>query len=139
MNLGITTEQYFKDYPEKYPEEFTEEIQKNGQEVVEKVSELLDIWGGYTEVSSGWRPAAHNATVHGAAKKSNHILAKAVDLMDKSGDLDKWCLANLKVLEDIGLWMEHPDDTQTDLARFGHGWCHLQIVPPKSGRRVFRK
>jgi hypothetical protein len=38
-------------------------------------------------------------------------------------------MANLAVLEELQLWLEHPDATP--------GWCHLQILPPRSGRRVF--
>lgn len=127
--MGITIKQYFMGRDEKYPEELTEEIKKNVEETVEKVSELIDIWGGYTEVTSGWRPAAVNAKA-GGAKKSNHMIGKACDLKDQAGRLDDWCLANLKVLEDIGLWLEDPASTP--------GWCHLQTVPPKSGRRVFK-
>jgi len=81
-------------------------------------------------VSSGYRPEAINAAVKGAAKRSNHIACLAVDLHDPDGALDTWCLENQKALELCGLWLEHPDSTPN--------WCHLQCVPPKSGRRVFR-
>jgi hypothetical protein len=43
--------------------------------------------------------------------------------------LDDWCLEHPEVLQEIGLWQEHPAATK--------GWCHLQIVPPRSGKRVF--
>jgi len=39
-------------------------------------------------------------------------------------------LANTDKLEAIGLWLEHPESTPR--------WCHVQIVPPASGKRVFR-
>lgn len=120
-----------------YPDLVTEELKENVKDLVEKVQKLLELWGGTTQVSSGWRPPAINAVTPGAAKKSKHMTGQAVDLMDRSGRLDAWCLANLKVLEDLGLWLEHPDATQTNMERFGHGWCHLQTVPPKSGKRVF--
>ena len=32
-------------------------------------------------------------------------------------------------LASLGLWMEHPLATK--------GWCHLQVVSPRSGMRVF--
>lgn len=112
-----------------HPEEYTEEVKKNLLDTLEKVNELLGIWGGYAQVTSGWRPAAINQKA-GGAKKSNHMLGKACDLQDKAGNLDKWCMANLKVLEDIGLWLEDPEATP--------GWTHIQTVSPKSGRRVFK-
>lgn len=79
---------------------------------------------------SGWRPPAVNAATRNAAPKSNHLKGKACDLYDPKGLLDAWCMAHLDVLEGIGLWLEHPDSTA--------GWSHVQTVPPRSGRRVFR-
>lgn len=79
-------------------------------------------------VTSGYRPPAINAAA-GGAKKSNHMACLACDFEDKDGELDKWCLANLSVLEECGLYLESPDHTP--------GWTHLQAVPPKSGNRVF--
>lgn len=63
------------------------------------------------------------------APKSTHKEGKGGDLYDPIKQFAAWCMANIKLLEDAGLWMEHPDATP--------GWCHLQNVPPKSGRRVF--
>lgn len=81
-------------------------------------------------LTSGWRPPAVNASTPRAAVRSKHILGLAVDLYDPDGDLDEWCLASATtVLTKLGLWMEHPAATK--------GWCHLQIVPPGSKRRVF--
>jgi hypothetical protein len=33
------------------------------------------------------------------------------------------------VLRDLALWLEHPASTK--------GWAHVQLRPPRSGRRVF--
>ena len=83
-----------------------------------------------TIVSSGWRPPAVNSVVPGAALRSKHLSCQAVDLFDPDGDLDDWCLINADtVLRDLGLWLEHPAATK--------GWCHVQTMPPRSGRRVF--
>ena len=57
------------------------------------------------------------------------MLCKACDLEDVDGKLDKWCMDNLHILAEIGLWLEHPSATKT--------WCHIQTVPPKSGKRVY--
>jgi uncharacterized protein YcbK (DUF882 family) len=80
-------------------------------------------------VSSGWRPPSLNAKTAGAAPNSKHMTCQALDVYDPDGDLDEWCMENLAKLEEAGLWLEHPSATK--------GWCHLQIVPPRSGKRVF--
>lgn len=84
-------------------------------------------------VSSGWRPPAINAGTAGAAVNSRHLTGQAIDVYDPDGDLDEWCLAQADLadgaLARLGLWLEHPAATK--------GWCHLQTVPPRSGRRVF--
>ena len=64
------------------------------------------------------------------APRSNHKQGLAVDIYDPDNKIDEWCLANLSVLAEFGVWLEHPDATK--------GWCHLQVVPPRSGNRVFR-
>jgi hypothetical protein len=61
-----------------------------------------------------------------------HCLGQAIDINDSDGALDMFCMANSEdggLLEQIGLWLEHPDSTTS--------WCHVQIVPPGSGKRVF--
>lgn len=107
----------------------TFELLENAIDTVEKVNKLLDAFGSQRNVTSGYRPASVNAAIPNAAKKSNHMLCKACDLEDVDGKLDKWCMDNLHVLTEIGLWLEHPSATKT--------WCHIQTVPPNSGKRVF--
>lgn len=63
------------------------------------------------------------------AKKSNHKEGRAVDLFDPLGHIDAWCMANLDVLAECGIWIEHPEKTD--------GWSHWQDLPPRSGNRVF--
>lgn len=81
-------------------------------------------------VNSGWRPPDINGATPGAALHSLHMQCLAVDLFDPDGDLDDWLLANNDtVLRDLALWLEHPAATK--------GWAHVQLRPPRSGRRVF--
>ena len=80
-------------------------------------------------VNSGWRPLAINQGTANAAPRSKHIQCLACDLHDPEGDIDEWCMANQDKLAEIGLWLEHPSATK--------GWCHVQIVAPRSGSRVF--
>ena len=130
----ITLSDFWMGRDATYANELTDEIMANAYETVESVNKLLSEYERETgkvvnKVTSGWRPPAVNRRVKGAATGSNHQKALAVDLSDPNGDLDKWCLKNLSVLHDCGLWLEHPGWTD--------GWCHLQIVAPRSGARVF--
>lgn len=125
----IDLNQYLMNRQEKYASDYTAEIQTNAANTVAKVNELLQVSGFSRRVTSGWRPAALNATVPGAAKKSNHIMALACDLEDKDGALDAWCETNLDKLEQVGIWLESPKSTI--------GWSHWQIVAPHSGNRIF--
>jgi hypothetical protein len=80
-------------------------------------------------VSSGWRPPAINAATPNAAVNSRHMTGQAIDIYDPDGTLDEWLLMWPHVLEDLGLWAEHPACTK--------GWCHVQTIPPRSGNRFF--
>ena len=61
------------------------------------------------------------------AANSPHKLACAVDVYDPENELDDMITDEL--LTKFNLYREHPKHTP--------GWCHLQCVPPKSGRRTF--
>jgi len=125
----ITLGQYFMGRDSVYGHLLTAELRSNALEIVEKVNQLLLAFGEDRTVNSGWRPPAVNANTAGAALKSKHMTCQACDLEDSEGDLDEWCMEHLEVLSGIGLWMEHPASTK--------GWCHVQTVSPRSGKRVF--
>lgn len=108
----------------------TSEMQANLQKLLTAVNLFRQHYGKPMSVSSGYRPPEINAKVKGAAKKSNHMVCLAVDFKDPNGDLAKFCLANLHILEACGLWIEDPAVTKV--------WIHMQAVPPKSGNRVFK-
>lgn len=120
----ISLTDYFKGRDVRYADELTDELRTNAKITVDRANELLRRFGESRAVNSGWRPAAVNANTPSAAKKSKHMLCQAVDLDDPEGDLDEWCWQNQHELVDIDLYMEHPSATK--------GWCHVQIVPPKS-------
>lgn len=131
MAEAVTIEEYWMGRDRKYMDELTMEVVKNAWEVVRRVNKLAVI-AGWKDliVSSGWRPAAVNKTIKGAALKSKHMTGQAIDLADPSGDIGRWCIDNQNALEQVGLWLENPASTPT--------WCHLQIVAPRSGNRVFQ-
>lgn len=58
---------------------------------------------------------------------SKHLIGAAVDIAD-NGELMKWCKANVKTLEEVGLWVEEGTV----------GWVHFQTQPPRSGNRFFK-
>jgi hypothetical protein len=112
----------------------TPEMKQNLDKLLIAVNRMRAFWGKPLVVSSGYRPPAQNAAA-GGAKASNHMKCAAVDFRDPNGDLARWLLANLHILEDCGLWMESPASTHKP--ETGARWVHVQIYPPKSGRRVF--
>lgn len=119
----------------------SEEQKNNAYETVKRVNTLLVVLeqngialeinpATKTYLTSGWRPAEYNAKVQGAALRSKHISCQAADLFDPEGEIDSFLMDNTNtVLKDTGLFMEHPSATK--------GWCHVQTVPPRSGRLIF--
>jgi hypothetical protein len=130
----ITREDFYKRRDTIYARDLTPEMAEAADITISKANILL---GRYPlgakdrTATSGWRPPSVNAATKGAAKKSNHLLGRAIDINDPAGDLSAWLMTpdGQKALEEIGLWMEHPSATP--------GWAHVQTVPPKSGKRVF--
>lgn len=137
--MRITAADYLMGRDAIYPGECTAEVRANVERTVEAVNELLvqlahsgvalELNRMGSIINSGWRPAGINAQTKGAAPKSKHMLGLACDLYDPEGAIDDWCMEHPEVLSDLGLYMEHPSATK--------GWCHVQVVPPGSGKRVF--
>jgi hypothetical protein len=128
--MTLTTQEYLDKHAAwAEPGELTNEIRGNAARTVAAGINLLAAFGKQRALRSGWRPKAFNARLVNAAGKSLHMTGEAIDLEDEDGELREFCMANLSVLESLGLYMEHPGSTK--------GWCHVQIVSPKSGKRVF--
>ena len=131
----ITVDEYLTHWKKRYghatvPEdELTQEMVANAERTVAAANKLLEAFGEDRDITSGWRPVAVNRLVPGAALRSNHTQCLAVDIADPDGDLDDWCINHPAQMVTLGLWQEHPATTK--------GWTHVQIVPPKSKRRVF--
>ena len=109
-----------KDHP------LNDDQNKNLNDLLAKINIIRDIYGKPMSVSSGYRPAAINANVGGAAN-STHTLCQAVDIRDPNGQFREWCLKNLQLFKDNGLWLEDFRWTPT--------WVHIQTRP--ASRRVF--
>lgn len=107
------------------------EHQDNLLILLERINRLYSKYCKTMKVNDGYRRPQDNPK--NGSPTSWHFKGAAVDIDDNdSGDFAKWCLSNLKILKDLNLWMEDPRWTN------GCGsWCHFQIYPPKSGKRVF--
>jgi hypothetical protein len=136
----ITEAMYFMGRDGSYAAELTPAMRASAYSLLVRVNALLHRMaeGGLTPensprtgspVTSGWRPARVNERTPGAAPRSHHLRCNAIDLYDPEGALDDWCMDNQDRLAALGLYLEHPSATK--------GWCHLQSVPPRSGKRVF--
>jgi hypothetical protein len=130
--MTITVDEYFMGRDESHAAELTDELRANAAETVRRYNEIAAIYERSTGnkaprgVTSGWRPKSINDATPGAAKRSNHLICKAIDV-DDNGPFDRWCFWNPARLAEVGLWQEHPGWTD--------GWCHLQIVPPPGGAK----
>jgi len=116
------------------------EVKQNAEHTVEKVNELFNkLWQFGVEVqvnprtktplTSGWRPPEVNAATPNAAVKSKHVTGCACDIYDPDGEIDDFLMEHQGLLVELGLHMEHPSATK--------GWCHVQTIPPRSGKLVF--
>ena len=84
----------------------------------------------HIHVSSGWRSESYNLRI-GGARFSNHVTGHAIDI--RGSEIILACEKDPALLEAFGLYAEASTDTKG-----GGGWTHLQDLPPKSGKRIFR-
>ncbi len=107
----------------------TDQMSVSAFMIIYKANLILEAFGEYREVSSGYRPPVINAATPHAAKHSNHMFCLAVDLKDPDGRLHQFCKMpqSLRLLERLGVYCEERQGP----------WQHLQIVPPASGKRWF--
>lgn len=132
----IEMSDYWKGRDTQFASQLTGEIRANAENTVLLVNELLER-SGYKSIgylSSGWRPPDINERTANAAHGSNHLTGKAADIPDSDRSFAGWCVDNLDVLKELGLWMEDPRWT---FAPNGQSWVHVQTVPPRSGHRVY--
>lgn len=124
----ITRDEILKDYRSGIIETIPANLEANLTKLLEALNKFRTIYGKPMAVTSGYRNPKKNVAI-GGAKKSNHMSCLACDFADSESILDSYCVANQDVLEACGLYLEHPKWTKN--------WCHLQIVKPISGKRIF--
>lgn len=117
--------------------------QRNLEELKVRINKIRDAWGKPMVVTSGYRSMQHHVDIYRTLAlrqkrsfsmlqvplKSCHLDGQACDISDPDGSLYDWCQNNVKLLEQVGLWMEVKDTEKR---------CHFQIVAPRSGKRFFQ-
>lgn len=115
------------------------DIQHNLEELLLRINKVRTAYNKPMKVTSGYRTIQDHIRIYNKngimdpkkiPMQSTHLYGKAVDIYDPNKDLQKWCLDNIKMLEDVGLWLEDFGATPN--------WVHFQISPPKSGKRMFK-
>lgn len=142
--MSITLQEILKRY--KF-EDLPKEHQDNCVILLERINKIRTAYNKSMFVTSGYRSKEDHIRIYKeiAANKSipfdetkvpmgsQHLKCAAVDIADSNGLLMKWTKENIKLLEEVGLFVE--DDTIA--AR-----VHYQIYPFKSyipgGTRFFK-
>lgn len=133
--MAITRAEVLMGRDKTYP--LNVEQEANLQQLLKALNLFRQMYGKPMHVTSGYRPAAINANVPGAAKKSAHMSCQACDFRDIDGSLAKYCLDNLYILEQCGLYLEDPRWTRIKdkNGKIVSGWTHLQTRA--TNKRVF--
>lgn len=107
-------------------------VRANALVLLKRVNALLtELKITHVMVSSGFRTAASNASLPNSAKKSLHMVGKAIDLVDNDSEIKGIILRNPSILTRHSLWMEDPFATPT--------WVHFDIGDRKDRPiRIFR-
>lgn len=114
----------------------TPKQEQNLTDLIVALSKVRLAYGQALFISSGYRPPLTNQSVDGA-KQSAHMDCQAADIIDEDGYFANWCLNNLTILEEVGIFMEDPRYTMfvNENGEWVSGWVHLQTRP--TGRRIF--
>ena len=123
----------------------TSEIIENLQVLALSMNRIEIAYGRDLSISSGLRSWGEHCAIYeriNAArkvkgltplkipKKSKHLIGAAVDIIDPLGLVWRFCMSNIALLEEVGLWLEDRSATPT--------WVHFQRFPPASRRRIFK-
>jgi hypothetical protein len=113
-----------------------EEYKPNMEILLYRLNLLRAVYGRPMTVTSGFRSMEKHIAIYATSHKgkkipmtSLHLTCEACDISDPKGQLQNFCVNNVPLLENIGLWCEDFFHTR--------GWVHFQIRPPKSGKRFF--
>lgn len=131
----ISLKELLKDYSFS---NLPKEHQDNIMLLLERINKIRNSYNRTMIVTSGYRSREDQIRIYKAKgitdlgkipMGSQHLKGAAVDIHDPNKELQKWLLANISLLEQVGLWCEDFSATKT--------WVHFQIYSPKSGKRFF--
>lgn len=105
------------------------DVQNNLMDLLERINKVRQAYNLPMKITSGLRLPQQNSSLKNSSQNSWHLKGAAVDIADADAKLWHWLTKNLELLQKIGLWIEDKRWTPT--------WVHLQIFPPKSGKRIF--
>jgi len=125
----ISKEEILMGRDKKYAEAYTSEISDNIDKLLVIMNKVRAVYAKPMTVASGWRPPEVNDSTQNAAAGSNHLKGLAVDIKDADGKVMRWVLANMDLMQKLGIYLEDFRWTPT--------WVHFQIVPPGSGKRIY--
>jgi hypothetical protein len=117
---------------------FNHEHEVNATDLLLRVDAALQAYEAYSKIkegsyiiASGYRTAAINSGIKGAAVNSHHMRGQGVDVQDVSRKIGAWLMAKdgQAVLKKVGLWIENTDQ---NLGKATNGWVHFQSVPQGS-------
>lgn len=108
-----------------------------------KINQVRKAYGKPMTVTSGYRTKEDHLRIYRqiATRKgikfdpskvpmaSRHLSGQAVDIYDPKGEFKQWIRMNIELFEELGLYLEDFNHTPT--------WVHIQITPPRSGKRFF--
>jgi len=132
----------------RYPEFENDKHIKNNPEYIKNIEELcrrvntllLDFKKDYPDfkavITSGYRPIEYEWK-KARSGRSNHCKGAAIDIWDPKKILGEWCARDSgAIMVKYDLYMEALSTTHKSMAQEDR-WCHLQIFPPKSGKRIY--
>lgn len=130
--MHISLDDYFRDF------EHDKALREAAAKMLDKVNNLLEsaeAHGVDLKINPATQTYISGKTYGGfrpqdcpiGAPNSAHKIARAVDVYDPQGELDRW-ITDARLAE-FGLYREAVSATPS--------WCHLSDKAPRSGRRTF--
>lgn len=126
-------------------QELPEDLRPAYEALYYKANEIRKWYGKPLIVTSGYRSMEEHLRIYeekGVAKEfipmgSKHLKCLAIDFADPFGFFKNWILNHMNLIEGLDLYFEDFYHTHGSRADGRNGWVHMQIVPPKSGKRFF--
>lgn len=122
----------------------TKEIEDNLDHLAMVLEQIQEAYGSPLVITSGLRNEAKQIAIYTQKNKireaqgltpihvpmgSEHLHGRAADVADSDGKFWNWCMINMQLMVELGIYFEDKKSTPT--------WTHCQTVPPKSGKRIF--